>query len=142
MLKYGSDKPDLRNPILIADVKEVFDRDDVSFKAFKGKEAVRGIPAPGSATRVAAPPVLSAPAAAAALKSFACTHSSRKTAPPTPAGSLPSGRIPPISSDANRPSMPSPWCSWIARVFRFIAYTIGRNALVVGRHRSTLCGGG
>src|SRR5712691_4816607 len=46
MLKYGSDKPDLRNPLVIADVKEIFDRDDVSFKAFKSKEAVRAIPAP------------------------------------------------------------------------------------------------
>jgi aspartyl-tRNA synthetase len=51
MLRYGSDKPDLRNPILIADVKDVFDRDDVSFKAFKGKEAVRAIPAPGAASQ-------------------------------------------------------------------------------------------
>jgi aspartyl-tRNA synthetase len=51
MLLYGSDKPDLRNPILIADVKPIFDRDDVSFKAFKGKEAVRAIPAPGAATQ-------------------------------------------------------------------------------------------
>src|SRR5437016_13522731 len=33
LLRYGSDKPDLRNPILIADVKDVFDREDVSFKA-------------------------------------------------------------------------------------------------------------
>jgi aspartyl-tRNA synthetase len=51
MLLYGSDKPDLRNPLLIADVKDIFDRDDVSFKAFKGKEAVRAIPAPGSAAQ-------------------------------------------------------------------------------------------
>jgi aspartyl-tRNA synthetase len=48
MARYGSDKPDLRNPILIADVKPVFDRADVEFKAFKNKEAVRGIPAPGA----------------------------------------------------------------------------------------------
>ncbi len=47
MLKYGVDKPDLRNPILIADVSSVFDRDDVAFKAFKGK-TVRAIPAPGA----------------------------------------------------------------------------------------------
>ena len=51
MLRYGSDKPDLRNPILIADVKEIFDRDDVSFRAFKGKDAVRAIPAPGAASQ-------------------------------------------------------------------------------------------
>src|SRR5882672_10711156 len=48
MLKYGSDKPDLRNPIVIADVKEIFDREDVVFKACKNKEAVRAIPAPGA----------------------------------------------------------------------------------------------
>jgi aspartyl-tRNA synthetase len=47
MLKYGNDKPDLRNPIVIADVSDVFARDDVAFKAFKGK-TVRAIPAPGS----------------------------------------------------------------------------------------------
>jgi len=51
LLRYGSDKPDLRNPILIADVKDVFDREDVSFRAFKGKEAVRAIPAPGAASQ-------------------------------------------------------------------------------------------
>lgn len=36
MLKYGSDKPDLRNPLLITDVTDVFSRDDVTFNAFKG----------------------------------------------------------------------------------------------------------
>ena len=36
MLKYGSDKPDLRNPLIISDVTEVFKRDDVTFNAFKG----------------------------------------------------------------------------------------------------------
>jgi aspartyl-tRNA synthetase len=51
MVKYGSDKPDLRNPIVIADMKEIFDRGDVAFKAFKGKEAVRAIPAPGAAAQ-------------------------------------------------------------------------------------------
>jgi aspartyl-tRNA synthetase len=35
MLKYGSDKPDLRNPLEIVDVTEVFERDDVEFNAFK-----------------------------------------------------------------------------------------------------------
>jgi len=35
MLRYGSDKPDLRNPLVIADVTEVFARDDVEFNAFK-----------------------------------------------------------------------------------------------------------
>jgi aspartyl-tRNA synthetase len=48
MLRYGVDKPDLRNPIVIADVKPLFDREDVSFKAFKNKEAVRAIPAPAA----------------------------------------------------------------------------------------------
>ncbi len=50
MLKYGSDKPDLRNPIIIADVTEVFTREDVTFNAFKnlvaGGAVVRAIPAP------------------------------------------------------------------------------------------------
>ncbi len=36
MMKYGSDKPDLRNPLEIVDVTDVFARDDVEFKAFKG----------------------------------------------------------------------------------------------------------
>jgi len=36
MLKYGSDKPDLRNPLEISDVSAVFLRDDVEFRAFKG----------------------------------------------------------------------------------------------------------
>src|ERR1700722_10059400 len=48
MLKYGTDKPDLRNPIEIADVSEIFGRADVEFKAFKNK-TVRAIPAPGAA---------------------------------------------------------------------------------------------
>ncbi len=47
MLKYGVDKPDLRNPIVIADVSEMFAREDVEFKAFKNK-VVRAIPAPGA----------------------------------------------------------------------------------------------
>jgi aspartyl-tRNA synthetase len=36
MLEFGSDKPDLRNPLRIADVTSVFARADVEFKAFKG----------------------------------------------------------------------------------------------------------
>jgi len=51
MLLYGSDKPDLRNPIMIADATQVFNREDVTFKAFKGKETVRAIPAPGAASQ-------------------------------------------------------------------------------------------
>ena len=35
MLKYGSDKPDLRNPLIISDITEVFSREDVSFEIFK-----------------------------------------------------------------------------------------------------------
>ena len=55
MLKYGSDKPDLRNPIEIVDVTEEFLRDDVTFNAFKnaiaGGAVVRAIPAPGAAAQ-------------------------------------------------------------------------------------------
>src|SRR6185312_11035987 len=50
MLKYGNDKPDLRNPIVISDVSDVFGRSDVEFKAFKNK-TVRAIPAPGAASQ-------------------------------------------------------------------------------------------
>ena len=35
MLKYGSDKPDLRNPLIINDITEIFLRKDVSFEIFK-----------------------------------------------------------------------------------------------------------
>jgi aspartyl-tRNA synthetase len=35
MLKYGTDKPDLRNPLEICDVTEAFLHEDVTFKAFK-----------------------------------------------------------------------------------------------------------
>jgi len=52
LLKYGSDKPDLRNPLLIAEVSAEFARDDVSFNAFKNViktgGVVRAIPAPGA----------------------------------------------------------------------------------------------
>ena len=52
MLKYGSDKPDLRNPILIADVTQEFSAEDVTFNAFKNVikrgGVVRAIPAPGA----------------------------------------------------------------------------------------------
>ncbi len=43
MLKYGSDKPDLRNPLIITDVTAVFQRDDVTFQAFKGVIAKGGV---------------------------------------------------------------------------------------------------
>ena len=35
MLKYGSDKPDLRNPLEISDLTYIFERDDVKFDIFK-----------------------------------------------------------------------------------------------------------
>ena len=35
LLKYGTDKPDLRNPLIINDITEIFFRDDVSFEIFK-----------------------------------------------------------------------------------------------------------
>ena len=35
MLKYGTDKPDLRNPLLINDLTNVFTREDVKFDIFK-----------------------------------------------------------------------------------------------------------
>jgi len=35
MLKYGSDKPDLRNPLLINDLTNIFTREDVTFDIFK-----------------------------------------------------------------------------------------------------------
>src|SRR5262249_46191638 len=51
MLRYGTDKPDLRNPLRIADLTDVFR--GAEFKAFAsaiaGGAVVRGIPAPGAA---------------------------------------------------------------------------------------------
>ncbi|MDC0488987.1 aspartate--tRNA ligase [Pelagibacteraceae bacterium] len=35
MLKYGTDKPDLRNPLIIKDVTNIFTREDVKFDIFK-----------------------------------------------------------------------------------------------------------
>ena len=35
MLKYGSDKPDLRNPLIISDLSKIFTREDVTFEIFK-----------------------------------------------------------------------------------------------------------
>ncbi len=55
MLKYGSDKPDLRNPLVIADVSAEFNDASVTFNAFKNVikagGVVRAIPAPGAATQ-------------------------------------------------------------------------------------------
>ena len=35
MEKYGTDKPDLRNPLIIQNVTEIFKREDVKFDIFK-----------------------------------------------------------------------------------------------------------
>ena len=47
MLKYGTDKPDLRNPLQINDFTEIFNREDVKFDIFKklvkSGSIVRGI---------------------------------------------------------------------------------------------------
>ncbi|HEX2216874.1 MAG TPA: aspartate--tRNA ligase [Xanthobacteraceae bacterium] len=55
LLKYGSDKPDLRNPLAIADVTEEFNDPSVTFNAFKtvikAGGVVRAIPAPGAAAQ-------------------------------------------------------------------------------------------
>ena len=46
MMKYGSDKPDLRNPLIIQDITNIFE--NLDFKAFAGK-IVRVIVAPNGA---------------------------------------------------------------------------------------------
>jgi aspartyl-tRNA synthetase len=55
LLKYGSDKPDLRNPIEIADVSGEFNDPAVTFNAFKNVikagGVVRAIPARGAAAQ-------------------------------------------------------------------------------------------
>lgn len=55
LMNYGSDKPDLRNPLIIRDVTDVFKRDDVTFNAFKGViekgGVVKAIRAPQTATQ-------------------------------------------------------------------------------------------
>ena len=35
MIKYGTDKPDLRNPLIIHDLTKLFTREDVKFDIFK-----------------------------------------------------------------------------------------------------------
>ncbi len=45
MLKYGTDKPDLRNPLIIKDVTDIFQ--NIEFNAFKGK-IVRTITVPNA----------------------------------------------------------------------------------------------
>ena len=51
MLKYGSDKPDLRNPLLITDVTQAFKGSNFGLfaKNIEKGAVVRAIPAPGSA---------------------------------------------------------------------------------------------
>ncbi len=53
MLKYGSDKPDLRNPIIISDVTEIFRGSDFGIfaNAIEQGAVVRAIPAPNSADK-------------------------------------------------------------------------------------------
>ena len=53
MLKYGSDKPDLRNPILISDVSDHFRGSGFGLFAriVEGGGVVRAIPAPGTADK-------------------------------------------------------------------------------------------
>ena len=53
MLKYGSDKPDLRNPLIITDTTEAF-RDSgfgIFSRAIEGGAVVRAIPGPGAAAK-------------------------------------------------------------------------------------------
>ena len=53
MLKYGSDKPDLRNPLIITDVTDIFTGSGFGIfaNAIERGAVVRAIPAPGAATR-------------------------------------------------------------------------------------------
>jgi len=39
--KYGTDKPDLRNPLIISNITEIFSREDVKFDIFK-REVLKG----------------------------------------------------------------------------------------------------
>jgi len=51
MLKYGSDKPDLRNPLTISEASNIFDNSNFTIfsKAIASGSKVRAIPAPDSA---------------------------------------------------------------------------------------------
>lgn len=53
MLKYGCDKPDLRNPLIITDVSEVFKNSEFGIfaKAIDSGSVVRAIPAPKASTQ-------------------------------------------------------------------------------------------
>ncbi len=52
MLQYGTDKPDLRNPLKISDVTEIFNSNEIKLDIFKKQinrgAIVRAIPAPNS----------------------------------------------------------------------------------------------
>jgi aspartyl-tRNA synthetase len=52
MLQYGTDKPDLRNPLTISDVTDIFNSDDIKLNIFKKQinkgAIVRAIPAPNT----------------------------------------------------------------------------------------------
>ena len=52
MLQYGTDKPDLRNPLKISDVTDIFDSVDIKLNIFKKQinkgAIVRAIPAPNT----------------------------------------------------------------------------------------------
>ena len=52
MLQYGTDKPDLRNPLIISDVTEIFNSNEVKLDMFKKQinkgAVVRAIPAPNT----------------------------------------------------------------------------------------------
>jgi aspartyl-tRNA synthetase len=53
MVRYGTDKPDLRNPLMLADVTEVFAHADfaVFANAIKDGAVVRALPAPGAGSK-------------------------------------------------------------------------------------------
>ncbi len=53
MLKYGTDKPDLRNPIEISDVTDAFQGSNFGIfaRAIEGGSVVRAVPAPGAGDR-------------------------------------------------------------------------------------------
>ena len=55
MIKYGTDKPDLRNPIEIVDVTSIMQREDVKLEIFKKLikkgSIVRALPAPNCAKK-------------------------------------------------------------------------------------------
>ena len=55
LLRYGTDKPDLRNPLVTADVTAEFNEPSVTFNAFrnviKAGGVVRAVPAPGAAAQ-------------------------------------------------------------------------------------------